>query len=128
MKSFLFRIECAVKTSYQDSHEGHCEMLEEAKAMIRVTKHDHIVNLQGISQNQKRIYVLLEFCPKGNIRDFLSHDSSFNDKPLHGNFENLLNWCSQVADAMTFLVENKIRLKKLKLRPTRILQKKRYCS
>ena len=46
-------------------------MLEEAKAMIRVAKHDHIVNFQGISIDGEKVYVLLEFCSFGAVDGFL---------------------------------------------------------
>ena len=39
-------IEVAIKEASSPSLKG--EMLDEAKAMIKVSKHDHIVNIQGI--------------------------------------------------------------------------------
>ena len=43
---FLFpRIEVAIKEATSPSVKD--EMLDEAKAMVRVSKHDHIVNIQG---------------------------------------------------------------------------------
>ena len=42
---FFFRIEIAIKeATTADSKE---EILDEAKSMIRVAKHDHIVNFQA---------------------------------------------------------------------------------
>ena len=41
----LFRIEIAIKEA--SSPLVRDEMLDEAKAMVRVSKHDHIVNIQG---------------------------------------------------------------------------------
>ena len=40
-----FRIEIAIKEA--SSPLVRDEMLDEAKAMVRVSKHDHIVNIQG---------------------------------------------------------------------------------
>ena len=43
--NFFFRIEIAIKeATTADSKE---EILDEAKSMIRVAKHDHIVNFQA---------------------------------------------------------------------------------
>ena len=42
-----FRIEIAIKEA--SSPLVRDEMLDEAKAMVRVSKHDHIVNIQGNS-------------------------------------------------------------------------------
>ena len=84
-------------------------MLEEAKAMIRVAKHDHIVNFQGISMDGEKVYVLLEFCSFGAIDSFLrSHNENFRMKMEGGNFKEVVSWCVQVADAMEFLVKNDI--------------------
>ena len=45
MFRLLFRIEVAIKEA--SSPLVRDEMLDEAKAMVRVSKHDHIVNIQG---------------------------------------------------------------------------------
>ena len=84
-------------------------MFEEAKAMIRVAKHDHIVNFQGISMDGDKVYLLLEYCSFGAIDSFLqSHSKNFRTKMEHGDFKEVVSWCVQVADAMEFLVENDI--------------------
>ena len=84
-------------------------MLEEAKAMIRVAKHDHIVNFQGISMDGEKVYVLLEFCSFGAIDGFLEKNSeNFRMKMERGNYKEVVSWCHQVADAMEFLVKNNI--------------------
>ena len=106
-KSFFSRIEVAIKEGTSENAKE--EMLEEAKAMIRVTKHDHIVNFQGISMDGDKVYVLLEFCSFGAIDSYLkSNSENFRMKLEHGNFKEVVSWCVQVADAMDFLVKNDI--------------------
>ena len=84
-------------------------MFEEAKAMIRVAKHDHIVNFQGISMDGEKVYLLLEFCSFGAIDSFLEKNSNnFRTKMECGDFKEVISWCVQVADAMEFLVKNNI--------------------
>ena len=84
-------------------------MLEEAKAMIRVAKHDHIVNFLGISMDGEKVYVLLEFCSFGSIDSFLEKNSeNFRMKMECGNYKEVVSWFVQVADAMDFLVKNNI--------------------
>ena len=63
------RFEVAIKEAIVQN--ARYELLEEAKAMIRVSKHDHIVNLQGICDGNDSVYLLLEFCALGPIDDFL---------------------------------------------------------
>ena len=66
---FFSRFEVAIKEAIVAN--ARYELLEEAKAMIRVSKHDHIVNLQGICDGNDSVYLLLEFCALGPIDDFL---------------------------------------------------------
>ena len=105
---YLFpRIEVAIKEG--SSSNAKEEMLEEAKAMIRVPKHDHIVNFLGISVDGEKVYVLLEFCSFGAIDSFLQKNSeTFRMKMERGNYKEVVSWCVQVADAMEFLVKNNI--------------------
>ena len=51
------------------------KMLDEAMAMIRVSKHDHIVNFQGVCINNDSVYLLLEFCANGPIDDYLQKNA-----------------------------------------------------
>ena len=101
------RIEVAIKEG--NSEHAKEEMIEEAKAMIRVTNHDHIVNFYGISMNGENVYILLEFCSFGDIGSFLKrHSENFRLKMEHGNYKDVISWCVQVADAIEFLVKNDI--------------------
>jgi serine/threonine protein kinase len=84
-------------------------MLEEAKAMIRVAKHDNIVNFLGISMDGEKVYILQEFCSLGSIDSFLEKNSeNFRMKMECGNYKEVVSWFVQVADAMDFLVKNNI--------------------
>ena len=81
-------------------------MLEEAKAMIRVSKHDHIVNIQGVCEHNDSVYLLLEFCSLGPIDDFLrKQHSTLNNQT---SIKDLIHWSSQVADGMGFLADKNI--------------------
>ena len=83
-------------------------MLEEAKTMIRVSKHDHIVNFQGLSVQNDAVYLLLELCGLGPIDAFLQkHAKELNSKLIH-DCEEVVEWCVQIADGMSFLVEKNI--------------------
>ena len=93
-----FRIEVAIKEG--DSKNGE-ELLEEAKAMLRVPTHDHIVNFQGFSMHGEKVYVLLEFCSFGSIDSFLEKNSErFRMEMESRDYK--------VADAMDFLVKNNV--------------------
>ena len=72
---------------------------------VRVSKHNHIVNFQGISVQGNKVYVLLEFCSFGSIDNFLqSHSIKFGAMLENQDFKQVVSWCKQVADGMEFLV------------------------
>ena len=88
------------------SEDSRDDMLEEAKAMIKVPTHDHIVNFHGISVHENQVYVLLEFCSLGSLDKYLrKHRENLTVKLEGGDYEEIVNWCVQVADAMDFLAK-----------------------
>ena len=64
----FFRFEVAIKEAIVQN--ARYELFEEAKAMIRVSKHDHIVNIQGICDGNDSVYLLLEFVPWVQLMSF----------------------------------------------------------
>ena len=72
--------------------------------VIRVSKHDHIVNIQGVCDYEDSVFLLLEFCALGSIDDFLRTNSSSGCY----NIEELIKWCFQVADGMEFLAKKSV--------------------
>ena len=72
--------------------------------MIRVSKHNHIVNIQGVCHHNDSVYLLLEFCALGAIDDFLRKQSKLSNH----NIEDITQWCRQVADGMGFLADKNI--------------------
>ena len=70
----FFRFEIAIKEAQAEHSKD--EMLEEAKTMIRVSKHDHIVNFQGLCVEKESVYLLLEYCALGPIDDFLQRNAA----------------------------------------------------
>ena len=103
------------------SEDSRDDMLEEAKAMIKVPTHEHIVNFHGISMHENQVYVLLEFCSMGSLDKYLrKHKENLTVKLEHGDYEEVVNWCVQVADAMEFLAKpenNIIHVRVLELFP-----------
>ena len=99
---FIPRFEVAIKEAQVENAKN--DMLEEAKAMIRVSKHDHIVNIQGLCQHNDSVYLLLEFCALGAIDDFLRKQSKLGTH----NIQDMTQWCRQVADGMEFLADKNI--------------------
>ena len=107
MFEFHHRIEVAVKEAFEkDAKE---EMLDEAKTMIRVSKHDHIVNFQGVCVQNDLVYLLLEFCSLGRIDNFLQkYAKQMESKLANQDFTDLVQWGADIADGMEFLVSENI--------------------
>ena len=93
---------------YLESSVG--DLLDEAKAMMRVSKHDHIVNIQGICVKNDVAYLLMEYCASGCLYDYLQSNEENLKTKLHQQHEynKFRNWISQIAEAMAFLAWNNI--------------------
>ena len=102
IKNVSYRFEIAIKEAQAQS--DRLGMLEEAKTMIRVSKHDHIVNIQGICHHKDSVYLLLEFCALGAIDEFLRKQSKLGKHDI----QDITQWCRQVADGMGFLADKNI--------------------
>ena len=69
-----------------------------------MSKHDQIVNIQGLCEYEDSVFLLLEFCALGSIDDFLRNNSN----AVYYNTEELIQWCFQVADGMEFLAKKNV--------------------
>ena len=69
-----------------------------------MSKHDHIVNIQGVCEHNDLVYLLLEFCSLGSTDEFLRRNSNSG----YYNVDELTAWCCQVADGMDFLTKKNI--------------------
>ena len=103
------RVEIAIKEV--STPEGIKDQIHEAKTMARVIRHDHIVNLQGITCNGNHIYLLLEFCANKSVHSYLKefhHVYVQRAKEAH-DYHFIMRSCVQVASGMMFLAENGIK-------------------
>ena len=69
-----------------------------------MSKHDHIVNIQGVCEHDDSVYLLLEFCALGSTDEYLRQNSNSG----YYNVDELTAWCFQVADGMDFLTKKSI--------------------
>ena len=114
LKNELFTIQSIQSWSFfafTDFLESSVEdLLDEAKAMMRVSNHDHIVNIQGICVKNDVAYLLMEYCHSGCLYDYLqSNEESLRTKLYQQNdFSKFRNWICQVAEGMAFLAWNNV--------------------
>ncbi|XP_055948043.1 fibroblast growth factor receptor 2-like isoform X1 [Argiope bruennichi] len=88
----------------------------ELMKVISERKHKNVLNLLGCCTKGGPLYLLVEYCEKGNLRDFLrSHrNNAFNgyEEPIGTKtgcltFKNLIRYAYQCANGMRYLADMK---------------------
>lgn len=80
--SSLHSIKVAVKT-YTDERINRLDFMREASNMA-ATKHKNIVQLLGVCFEDKPLYIVMELCQGGNLKDFLLRNRH-KDSPARSN-------------------------------------------
>ncbi|XP_018365757.1 PREDICTED: fibroblast growth factor receptor homolog 1-like isoform X2 [Trachymyrmex cornetzi] len=98
--------------------EGHTDtdmvdLVSEMEVMKIIGKHVNIINLLGVCSQNGPLYVIVEFAPHGNLRDFLrEHRPSLGYEPAIGQElkerktltqKDLVSFAYQVARGMEYL-------------------------
>ena len=97
------RFDVAIKIATDEDAKD--EMLHEAKSMARLSKHKHIVNLQGICLHQNETYLILEFCSLGSVESYLQkHYGHYSQCLKDRDYYFMLKCCLEVIEGMQFLV------------------------
>ncbi|KAB0801376.1 hypothetical protein PPYR_05730 [Photinus pyralis] len=102
--------------------EGHTDnemmdLVSEMEMMKMIGKHINIINLLGCCTQNGPLYVVVEYAPHGNLRDFLrQHRSSSGYEPAIGIVEkekktltqkDLVSFAYQVAKGMEYLASRR---------------------
>ncbi|XP_055901915.1 fibroblast growth factor receptor homolog 1-like isoform X2 [Eupeodes corollae] len=101
--------------------EGHTDadmasLVREMEVMKMIGKHINIINLLGCCSQDGPLYVIVEFAPHGNLKDFLKKNrppSSFEMSMLENNDrehlteKNLISFAFQVARGMEYLASRR---------------------
>uniref|UniRef100_A0A1B6CPE6 receptor protein-tyrosine kinase n=1 Tax=Clastoptera arizonana TaxID=38151 RepID=A0A1B6CPE6_9HEMI len=102
--------------------EGHTDsemmdLVSEMEMMKMIGKHRNIINLLGCCTQDGPLYVIVEFAPHGNLRDFLrQHRPSSGYEPAIGTNEkdrntlsekDLVSFAYQVARGMEYLASRR---------------------
>ncbi|KRT85284.1 Immunoglobulin [Oryctes borbonicus] len=107
--------------------EGHTDnemmdLVSEMEMMKMIGKHINIINLLGCCTQNGPLYVVVEYAPYGNLRDFLrQHRPSSGYEPAIGMAEkekktltqkDLVSFAYQVARGMEYLASRRVSLAK----------------
>ncbi|KAL9889707.1 fibroblast growth factor receptor homolog 1 [Glossina fuscipes] len=103
--------------------EGHTDddiasLVREMEVMKIIGKHINIINLLGCCSQNGPLYVIVEFAPHGNLKDFLNKnrpmgkeydkDSANNPLPPHHLTEkHLISFAFQIARGMEYLASRR---------------------
>ena len=94
------------------------DLVSEMEMMKMIGKHINIINLLGCCTQGGPLYVVVEFAPHGNLRDFLrQHRPSSGYEPAIGIVEkerktltqkDLVSFAYQVARGMEYLASRRV--------------------
>jgi serine/threonine protein kinase len=103
--------------------EGHTDtemmdLVSEMEMMKMIGKHINIINLLGCCTQEGPLYVVVEYAPHGNLRDFLrQHRPSSGYEPAIGadlkekktlTQKDLVSFAYQVARGMEYLASRRV--------------------
>ena len=110
----------AVKT-VKESHGPNdlADLQSELKILIHVGKNKNIVNILGACTKGKKseIWVIMEYCPHGNLREFLRNSRSRYNVDENGLItdlsqifgpKNLIHFGLEITKGMNFLISRKV--------------------
>ena len=102
------QVEVAIKEA--SDNEAKMDILHEARTIALVQgfrqKSPYILNLRGhgIHYIGSHMYLLLEYCPNGDLDTFLKKTPQIKEIARTGDYGYPMRWCRQVAKAMDFLL------------------------
>ena len=111
-KNFVVPVAHATESEIRD-------LAEELKLMIHIGENKNIVNLLGACTTGRQLYVILEFCPHGNLLTFLRSKRSFYestwekkiyDPEKEFTLIDIVGAAFQIAKGMEFLASRKVKI------------------
>jgi len=93
------------------------DLVSEMEMMKMIGSHINIINLLGCCTQDGPLYVIVEFAPHGNLRDFLrKHRPSSGYEPAIGHYKDkntltqkdLVSFSYQVARGMEYLASRRV--------------------
>lgn len=93
------------------------DLASELKILIHIGEHQNIVNLLGACTQAGNLYVILEYCPYGDLSSFLREkrdlfEPSWTTKEDNSNYVctyfDLANYTYEIARGMDFLASKKV--------------------
>lgn len=108
--------------------EGHTDaemasLVREMEVMKMIGKHINIINLLGCCSQDGPLYVIVEYAPHGNLKDFLKKNRPTSEYDIGRNTDeerrqilqkDLISFAFQVSRGMEYLASRRVSTDKLK--------------
>lgn len=95
-----------------DGHtdEEMIDLVSEMELMKLIGNHVNIINLLGCCTQNGPLYVMVEFAPHGNLKDFLTENrpSSKSKTSIRSSLKDLISYAFQIARGMEYLASKKV--------------------
>uniref|UniRef100_A0A8C5KIL2 Serine/threonine-protein kinase 33 n=1 Tax=Jaculus jaculus TaxID=51337 RepID=A0A8C5KIL2_JACJA len=102
-------MKCAIKKVNKDKAGSYAvKLLEREVNILKSVKHEHIIQLQQVFETPKKMYLVMELCEDGELKEILDRKGHFS--------ENETRWIIQsLASAIAYLHNKDIVHRDLKL-------------
>lgn len=97
------------------------DLVQEMEIMKMIRKHVNVLNMLGCCTQNGPLYIILEYAPHGNLRDFLrQHRPTSGYEPVIDNTfteekslsqKELLSFARQTAKGMEYLASRRVSMK-----------------
>lgn len=96
------------KVNKEKAGSSAVKLLEREVNILKIVKHEHIIHLEQVFETPRKMYLVMELCEDGELKEILSKKGNFS--------ENETRWIIQsLASAITYLHNNDIVHRDLKL-------------
>ncbi|XP_036906032.1 serine/threonine-protein kinase 33 isoform X1 [Sturnira hondurensis] len=96
------------KVNKEKAGSSAVKLLEREVNILKIVKHEHIIHLEQVFETPKKMYLVMELCEDGELKEILNKKGHFS--------ENETRWIIQsLASAIAYLHNNDIVHRDLKL-------------
>lgn len=103
-----YRFEVAVKMLKEDATEHElADLVSEMEVMKTIGKHKNIINLIGACTQGGPLFVVVEYAPNGNLRQFLKDRRPTREYTTTLTLKDLVSFAYQIVRGMEYLSSKK---------------------
>ncbi|XP_054438348.1 serine/threonine-protein kinase 33 isoform X2 [Pteronotus mesoamericanus] len=96
------------KVNKEKAGSSAVKLLEREVNILKIVKHEHIIHLEQVFETPKKMYLVMELCEDGELKEILNKKGHFSENETRWIIQNL-------ASAIAYLHNNDIVHRDLKL-------------